>query len=313
MIPHISTVNGISLVLNGRPVHVSRTDQYYEQVLYALQTNQEEGRLLEIIEGMKRKVEKFCALTPTLRYEAGTVTYCGRHLNGYAAGKLVALVEAGHSDVQPLALFLDRLQRNPSNQTITHLYQFLEYGNMPITERGTFLAYKAVREDFKDIHSGKFDNTIGSVLEMPRRNVDDRRDVTCSYGFHVCSFEYLPYFAGTNGHVMVCEVDPADVVSIPNDYNNTKMRVCKYKVIGEVEDYYDECHHVLGDMEVWDESYSAEVLIDDEWNEWASFDKVTPAIEYAVSLIGAEDDITGQTIRTVRVINSSGVVMFERG
>ena len=31
------------------------------------------------------------------------------------------------------------------------------------------------------------------------------------------------------------EVNPSDVVSIPVDYNNSKMRVCKYKVLGVVD------------------------------------------------------------------------------
>ena len=30
------------------------------------------------------------------------------------------------------------------------------------------------------------------------------------------------------------KVNPADVVSIPTDYNNTKARVCQYEVIGEL-------------------------------------------------------------------------------
>ncbi|MCA9749499.1 MAG: hypothetical protein KC414_10365 [Romboutsia sp.] len=32
--------------------------------------------------------------------------------------------------------------------------------------------------------------------------------------------------------VVECIVDPADVVSVPKDYNATKMRVCRYKVMG---------------------------------------------------------------------------------
>ena len=36
---------------------------------------------------------------------------------------------------------------------------------------------------------------------------------------------------------MLVKVDPADVVSIPVDYNNTKMRCCRYEVIGEYENY----------------------------------------------------------------------------
>jgi hypothetical protein len=35
------------------------------------------------------------------------------------------------------------------------------------------------------------------------------------------------------------EVNPADVVAIPVDYNNAKMRVCKYKVLGVVTTPFD--------------------------------------------------------------------------
>lgn len=31
---------------------------------------------------------------------------------------------------------------------------------------------------------------------------------------------------------MICEVDPADVVSVPSDHNCQKMRVCGYRVVG---------------------------------------------------------------------------------
>ena len=30
------------------------------------------------------------------------------------------------------------------------------------------------------------------------------------------------------------KINPRDVVSIPNDYDNTKGRACRYEVIGEV-------------------------------------------------------------------------------
>ena len=33
---------------------------------------------------------------------------------------------------------------------------------------------------------------------------------------------------------MVIKINPRDVVSIPYDYNNEKMRCCRYEVIGEV-------------------------------------------------------------------------------
>jgi len=83
---------------------------------------------------------------------------------------------------------------NPSMTSRNELFLFLEAANLPITEDGCFLAYKAVTSDFKDKHSRKFDNSPGVTLEMPRRDVDDNREQTCSYGFHAAAYEYAKGF-----------------------------------------------------------------------------------------------------------------------
>jgi hypothetical protein len=85
---------------------------------------------------------------------------------------------------------------------------------------------------------------------VPRNCVDEDPDRTCSHGLHVCSFDYLPHFSHANGHVVVCKVNPADVVAIPRDYNNTKMRVCRYEVVGEYEGYYSERGDRYGNLSV---------------------------------------------------------------
>jgi hypothetical protein len=59
---------------------------------------------------------------------------------------------------------------------VTELYGFLEKGNLPITNDGHFLAYKKVRKDYKDCHSGTMDNSIGQVVEMERNQVDDKAE-----------------------------------------------------------------------------------------------------------------------------------------
>jgi hypothetical protein len=98
------------------------------------------------------------------------------------------------------------------------------------------LAYKKVREDYKDIHSGTMDNSVGQIVEMERNQVDDDKDRTCSTGLHFCSKDYLPYFGtGPGSRVVILKINPADVVSIPSDYNDSKGRACKYEVIGEME------------------------------------------------------------------------------
>jgi hypothetical protein len=128
---------------------------------------------------------------------------------------------------------------NPSYRAVQELYKFLEVGQMPLTEDGHFLAYKKVRENFKDIHSGTFDNSVGKICEMPRNKVDEDSSRTCSSGLHVCSYSYLNSFGnGTTDKVVVVKINPRDVVSIPADYNNTKMRLCRYEVIQDVTAQY---------------------------------------------------------------------------
>ena len=67
---------------------------------------------------------------------------------------------------------------------------------------------------------------------MQPNRVDDESSRTCSEGYHVCSKGYLQHFSGDV--VISCTVSPADVVSIPKDYNHTKMRVCRYTPIAQV-------------------------------------------------------------------------------
>jgi hypothetical protein len=65
--------------------------------------------------------------------------------------------------------------------------------------------------------------------------VDEDPNNTCSYGLHVANWDYAYNNYGGKSDIMLeVEVDPADVVAIPVDYNQSKMRVCKYKVINVV-------------------------------------------------------------------------------
>jgi len=69
---------------------------------------------------------------------------------------------------------------------------------------------------------------------MDRGSVDDDRNRTCSNGLHFAAHSYAKMFGGGRGHMMVVEVDPADVVAIPNDYANQKGRAWKLSVIAEI-------------------------------------------------------------------------------
>lgn len=129
--------------------------------------------------------------------------------------------------------FLENVLNNPSRRAVYELLGFLENRAMPITDDGCFFAYKRVRDDWKDFHSGKFENKIGTEISMARNEVDDDPTHDCSYGFHVGSIEYVKGFYAGQGKVLIVKVNPKDVVSVPKDGNSQKCRVCSYKVVSE--------------------------------------------------------------------------------
>lgn len=289
---HILTLDGITVVLHGRPYNISHRDEAYEDIVNLVNKGANESAIEQRLTRTAERVRTACLkLSINIEYNDGVVLYRGEPMHGYAVEKLVELVNNGH-DALPLARFLEKLQLNPSAQTIENLYQFLEYGRIPLTHDGNFLAYKAIRKNWKDIHSGTIDNSIGTIVKMPRNKVDDRRDVTCSRGLHVCSFSYLPSFSHADGHVVVCEINPANVVAIPNDYNNTKMRVSEYRVVGEVENYYQENRDVLGGKGVWEPKFAVYLRTDenDEWELFDEFDDDAEAVDLAEELLDEEPE-----------------------
>ena len=188
--------------------------------------------------------------------EGDSVFYDGRELHGSIVVRILRMIKEGF-DIKPMCNFLDRLQGNPSMRSAQDLYRFLESNDLPITTDGYFLAYKNVNSSYKDKHSNTFDNSVGATCAMPRNEVEDNPDRTCSSGLHFCSAEYLNGFWGRGGHTMVIKIDPADVVSIPTDYNNSKGRCSKYVVVSEITKHEDP----LPTSSVYD-------LDDDAWDDW---------------------------------------------
>lgn len=128
--------------------------------------------------------------------------------------------------------FAKRCLENPDPKAINRLYDFLECNSIKITEKGTFLAYKYVRKDYTDCYSGKFDNRVGQRPKMKREDCDPDDNVTCSRGLHVASIGYIDFAIAHPHHynIIVVECDPKDIVSIPIEYLNQKMRICEYFV-----------------------------------------------------------------------------------
>jgi len=145
--------------------------------------------------------------------------------------RILSMFEEGF-DIEPMATFLENVMLNPSEESRSELFEFLDNNDLPITPDGHFLAYKKVRDNYKDVHSGTIFNRVGDNPKMERSSVDADRRNECSNGLHFCSYTYLQSFGGKR--VMILKINPKDVVSIPNDYNRAKGRCSEYLVVGEV-------------------------------------------------------------------------------
>jgi hypothetical protein len=181
------------------------------------------------------------------------VSYKGVVMHNALTKRLVSMYQDGFP-IEPMVNFMDNLMQNPSASAVKELYGFLEKNNLPLTPDGHFLAYKKVREDYKDCHTGTIDNSVGKVVKMDRNMVDDERNNTCSTGLHFCSSDYLAHFGGER--TMILKINPRDVVSIPSDYNDSKGRCCQYEVVGELG---------VDEKEDPDATFVKAVADDDRW------------------------------------------------
>jgi hypothetical protein len=152
--------------------------------------------------------------------------------------RMLLKVEASGEDFMPLVRFWKKLQSNPSQASIDQLFGFVTQNMIPLTELGDIVVEKGVKQkmgapvgDLVDCHTGAVDNSIGMEVSMDRGMVDENPDQTCSHGLHVGAPEYVRNHYSSS-IIVVCTVNPRDVVAVPKDYKNTKMRVCKYIVVG---------------------------------------------------------------------------------
>lgn len=249
----------ITIFIDGEQHTIRATASNFEKAKSFFIASDWDSLLFEMNPSLRFK--SLYAKYESVEVKDGQVFVNGDSIHDVDAQRILGFMAEG-VDCVPIFKFITRLQNNPSKRAVDELYKFLQHKNLPLTDSGTFLAYKAVREDFTDKHTGKFFNGVGEVLEMPRNKVDDDKNVGCSYGFHAGTLEYASNFMGGYGHLMVVEIDPADVVSIPVDCEFQKLRTCKYKVTHEYEGALDE-------FKVYESHYETQYDedVDREWDE----------------------------------------------
>lgn len=225
--PYLIQGSNIVVVIDNTPHTINKSHITYDKLKEAIKAADWEAvrELVNPKEVVLKYAEGF------VKINGDQFTWMGKPMHNALSRKMIEMLKDGFP-VTPLVRFMERLMDNPSKRAVDELYGFLEKGNLPITPDGYFLAYKKVRDDYTDCHTGTMDNSVGKIVSMPRNEVDDDKDRTCSAGLHFCSQEYLSHFGGAR--TVILKINPKDVVSIPSDYNDSKGRACRYEVIGEL-------------------------------------------------------------------------------
>jgi hypothetical protein len=251
--------NSLVVNFNGKTITIHKDDSRYMPVLRAIK-NGDLDTIPDLVDVSTQLESK------GFKVVDGLVAIDGQKLPELLSSKILEFIKL-ELPVEPLFKFWDNLKANPSFNSRLMLYAFLEHNGHPITEDGCFIAYRGVSDDFKDLHSGTFDNSVGSICEMPREQVDDNPENTCSSGLHVACYHYAN---GFGPKLVEVKVNPRDVVCVPKDYNGTKMRVCKFEVVNVAESInnqvlYGSEYHCSLDAEYQD--YDYDDFFDDGYNE----------------------------------------------
>jgi len=222
-VPFMKSGNKLSVLANGKWYQVTSEHPKYEEILEALHGTEDNiAKLMDMEQGVREYFDG-----SNVEVVGGFVKYDGEVVDTTLTKRILEFMKQG-LPFEPLVKFFDNLMANPSYSSRNQLYDFLEHKNLPITEDGCFLAYKAVNSDYKDKWSGKFDNSVGKVVEINRGKVDDDRDRGCSSGLHCGALDYVRDYGseGSGDHIMIVKVNPADTVSVPCDCQFMKLRTC---------------------------------------------------------------------------------------
>ena len=233
-LPYINTGSTISVVIDSRHRVVDKSSINFDKLAAALAKPDHDVELIRSLVDINHFVAK--ASFGAVQISDDEVRWNGAKVHNVIADRLADLLRAGH-DLAPLANFLDKLLTNPIQSAVDELYLWMQSSEtpLPITPDGDFLAFKKVRGDYKDLYTGKFDNSVGAIVSIPRDTVDPDRHNTCSVGLHFCSYSYLNHYGTSSGaRVVILKINPANVIAIPADYNNQKGRTWLYLVVGEV-------------------------------------------------------------------------------
>ena len=186
-------------------------------------------------------------LSDRLRAANGRITYDHDPLNDALEKTILRYLQEGDRDnLAPLVGFVEKVMTNPVEHSREQAYAWLDNQSFSLTDEGNVLGYKGYNPNgdgtYRSWHSGDAIVNgerqaspvyrIGDVVELPRSEVVHNPYASCSRGLHVGTKAYSRGFGEAQ---LLVEVDPRDIVSVPNG-EGEKMRVSRYRIVADVTD-----------------------------------------------------------------------------
>ena len=246
MLPNIQTSKRLTTIIDSVPYSVDLDHLKYQELVDAT-NNGDKDEFLKAYNYKTVITEKTNGKIKVIDEE---VYYDGTQLHGTIVDRILKMIDFDEN-MDSMIKFLENLFDNPSMNSVNQLYNFLDKENLPITDDGCFLGYKSVvtykgsvktdengkninNGDLVDKYSKTIRNNIDDIVSKPRNKIDDNPNSHCSHGLHVGGLNYSGpngWYNGDTDTILIVKVNPKDCVSVPNDHNFEKLRVCEYKVV----------------------------------------------------------------------------------
>jgi len=228
----VETKSQISIVFGKTPYILSKESQKSKILKVRKLIKEENWKALEALLNQASGIETYTK--GNIKVADGFIKYEGEVMPEVLVKRLMEMKKKRIS-YRYLLNFWMNLKKNPSEDSKKQLFGFLQANHFAFTQDGRFIGYKKVtssgegrKKKLLDSHTKTIVNNVGSVVKMDRSKVNPDANETCSYGLHVGAWGYVSSFSGDT--IVEVLVNPKDVVAVPNDYNNSKMRVCEYEV-----------------------------------------------------------------------------------
>ena len=240
------TTMDICFVHQNTTFNVAKMDPKYSEIKEAVINNDKEAlnKLVLTKDTLQENIKNLIVSSTEddtenmdIKIVDKNIMYNGKIYKGHLSAQFVKYLAENNTEMIKLFKnFIANCNMNPSHNSIEELYDFVFVNKLKVTPTGTVLLYKWVNNDYKDCHTNTFLNTPGLTVKMDRSRVNNDRNETCSRGLHLCSYGYGKF----GDRLLLCEVHPKDVVSIPTDYNRSKLRCCQYTTLIDITEYWDE-------------------------------------------------------------------------